>query len=539
MSDRLGRSTSTVPYVGTNRFLAWLEALIANAPQGMAVLDADMRYVLVNDALTVINGMSVEEHLGRTMAEVFPGYADLVVPLLRRVVDTGMPLAGVPIRGETPAQPGVDRTWEVDMYPVDGPDGVRLGVAMNVVETTDQQRQRERLAQLQHLSAALAGAATVDRVAAIVADDTMPDVGAHRTSLVVLGADRLRLLRHTADGVIESSLETDPSPAAAAVRDEHPQSEGTVSDEGVQSVAYPLITPSGTIGALEWSWTQPHTIEGERAVLATTASLCAAALERARLADIRRQLATSFQHSLLPAALPDVTGLELAVRYRASVREAHTGGDWYDAFPRPDGGVVLVVGDVVGHSTSSAAIMSELRHSLRTMLFVLGDPAAALTQVDAMLTHLTREPSVMATVAALCFAPDLTDCTYALAGHPPPLLVDAHGTALQVPPAPGALLGAHLGVPFENARTRMDPGAVLALFTDGVIERRGEDLGKGIARLTAVVAEIAAGVPLDRAAGQIMRAVEDVGTNDDAALLLARRPADSIRVGSDRDGATG
>ena len=539
VSDWPGRSTSTVPDVGANRVLAWLEALIANAPQGMAVLDADLRFVLINHALTVINGLSVEEHLGRTMAQVFPDYADLVVPLLRKVVDAGTPLAGVPIRGETPAQPGVDRTFEVDMYPIDGPDGVRLGVAMNVVETTDQQRQRERLAQLQHLSAALAGAATVDRVAAIAVDDTMPDVGADQTSLVVVGADRLRLLRHTRDGVFESSLESDASPAAAAVREERQQSVGTVSDEGIRSIAYPLMTPNGAIGALEWSWTQPHTIEHERAVLATAASLCAAALERARLADIRRQLATGFQHSLLPVALPDVPGLELAVRYRASVREAHTGGDWYDAFTRPDGGVVLVVGDVVGHSTSSAAIMSELRHSLRTMLFVLGDPAAALTQVDAMLSHLTVEPAVMATVAALCFAPDLTDCTYALAGHPPPLLAGADGTAAQVPAASGALLGAHLDVPFDNAQIRMDPGAVLALFTDGVIERRGEDLGHGMARLAAAIAEIAGDDPLDRAAGQIMGRVEEQGINDDAALLLARRPPGSTEVGSDGQGVTG
>jgi PAS domain S-box-containing protein len=524
VSDRSVR-VPTVPDVGIDRALGWLRALIANAPQGMALLDPDLRYLLVNDALIAINGVPVEQHLGRAIGDVFPEYAHLVVPLFRGVIESGRPLAGVPVRGETPAQPGVDRMWEVDVYPVDGPDGGRLGVAMSVVETTHQQRQRERLAQLQHLSAALAGAATVDRVAAIVLDDTMPDVGAEETSLVVVGADRLRLLRHTRDGVVESLLETDASSAAAAVRDERQQSVGDAADQRVRSVAYPLITPSGTIGALEWSWSRPHSIDDERAVLATAASLCAAALERARLADIRGQLATGFQHSLLPAALPEVPGLELAVRYRTSVREAHTGGDWYDAFTRPDGGVVLVVGDVVGHSTSSAAIMSELRHSLRTMLFVLGDPAAALTQVDAMLAHLTAEPEVMATVAALCFTPDLTDCAYALAGHPPPLVVDADGGARQMSPAPGALLGAHLGVAFDNAHARMEPGTVLALFTDGVIERRGEDLDRGVARLAAAVAGIAAGDPLDRAAGQIIRAVEQDGANDDAALLLARLPA--------------
>ncbi|HSK97923.1 MAG TPA: SpoIIE family protein phosphatase [Euzebyales bacterium] len=501
--------------------LAWLQALIANAPQGMALLDTDLRYVLVNNALSQINGMEVEEHLGRSIQDVFPDYADLIVPLMRNVVETGSPVRGLPIRGETPAQPGVERSWEIDVYPVDAPDGRRLGVALGVAETTREQRQRQRLIQLQHLSAALAGAATVDRLAAIVSDHAMPHVGADETTLVVLSADRLRLYRYAADGIVESFLDADDSPAGAAVRSEQQQFVGD-DGSGGHWVAYPLITPSGTIGALEWYWRRPPGIDEERAVLATASDLCAAALERARLADIRQQLATGFQRSLLPASLPRVQGLELAVRYRASVREAHTGGDWYDALTRPDGSVMLVVGDVVGHSTLSAAIMSELRHSLRTMLFVLGDPAAALTQVDAMLTHLTTEPTVMATVAALCFDPDLTRCTYALAGHPAPLLIDRHGQVALVGGTPGALLGAHLEMPFGNVEAALDPGTVLALFTDGVIERRGEDLDHGIARLAAALATIAADRPLEQAIEDVMRKVEEEATSDDAALLLAR-----------------
>jgi PAS domain S-box-containing protein len=513
-------STLAMPGGGTEQVLAWLQALIANAPQGMALLDTDLRYVLVNNALSRINGLTVEQHLGRSIDDVFPDYADLLLPLMRKVLESGTPVRGLPIRGETPAQPGIERSWEVDVFPVDAPDSTRLGVAVGVAETTREQRQRQRLIQLQHLSAALAGAATVDRVAVIVADHAMPHVGADETTLVVLSADRLRLFRYMSDGVRESSLDSDDSPAGAAVRTA--QQQYVSADGGRQWVAYPLITPSGTIGALEWHWWRPPGIDEERAVLATAAGLCAAALERARLADIRQQLAAGFQRSLLPAALPRVPGFELAVRYRASVREAHTGGDWYDAFTRPDGSVALVVGDVVGHSTLSAAIMSELRHSLRTMLFVLGNPAGALTQVDAMLTHLTLEPTVMATVAALCFDPDLTRFTYALAGHPSPLVVDRHGEVSQVCGTPGALLGAHLQVAYGNLEATLEPGAVLALYTDGVIERRGEDWDQGVARLAAALAKIAADRPLEQAIDEVVRTVEEEGTSDDAALLLAR-----------------
>jgi PAS domain S-box-containing protein len=515
-------SILTMPGGGAEQVLAWLQALIANAPQGMALLDTDLRYVLVNNAMSAINGVTIEAHLGRPFTEVVPQYADLLAPLLAKVTETGTPVRGLPIRSDARAQPGVERSWEMDVYPVDAPDGTRLGVALGVAETTREQRQRQRLQQVRQLSAALAGAATVDRVAAIVADHDMPQVGADMTTLVVLAADRVRLSRYTVGGVQETSLVSDDSPAGSAVREQQQQFITDERDGGTSWVAYPLIAPSGTIGAIEWRWRPARAIDEERTVLATAAGLCAVALERARLADIRQQLAAGFQRSLLPATLPGVPGLELAARYRTSVQEAHAGGDWYDAFTRPDGSVVLVVGDVVGHSASSAAIMSELRHSLRTTLFVLGEPAAALTQVDSMLTHVTAEPAVMATVAALCFDADLTRCRYTLAGHPPPLLVDPDGGVTRLPATRGSLVGAHLQLDYDSHETLVEPGALLALYTDGVIERRGEDVDHGISRLATTVAAIDAREPLGVAADTIMRAM-DSGYNDDAALLLARR----------------
>jgi serine phosphatase RsbU (regulator of sigma subunit) len=128
----------------------------------------------------------------------------------------------------------------------------------------------------------------------------------------------------------------------------------------------------------------------------------------------------------------------------------------------------------------------------------------------------------MATVAALCFDPDLTRFTYALAGHPSPLVVDRHGEVSQVCGTPGALLGAHLQVAYGNLEATLEPGAVLALYTDGVIERRGEDWDQGVARLAAALAKIAAHRPLEQAIDEVVRTVEEEGTSDDAALLLAR-----------------
>lgn len=141
-----------------------------------------------------------------------------------------------------------------------------------------------------------------------------------------------------------------------------------------------------------------------------------------------------------------------------------------------------------------------------------------------MLTHLTSEPTVMATVAAVCFASDLTACTYALAGHPPPLVVDPVTGDVTALDAAGALIGAHLGLGYDNAHAQLAPGAVLALFTDGVVERRGEDLDAGTVRMARALELATTGRSLEQAADAVMRAAQQGGINDDMALLLARRP---------------
>jgi len=133
----------------------------------------------------------------------------------------------------------------------------------------------------------------------------------------------------------------------------------------------------------------------------------------------------------------------------------------------------------------------------------------------------------MATVAALCFEPELDRVTYALAGHPPPLLCHSNGTVVALGETPGALLGAHLGVRYGNRTTTLQRGEVLALYTDGVIERRGETLDDGIDRLASALASSVDAASLDEAADRVMRTVAAEGVNDDAALLLARRPGGS------------
>lgn len=514
-------SASDVPQTVVDTFVTLTE----HAPSGMGLLDRDLRYLAVNPALASNNGIAADEHVGRAIADVFPQYAEVIVPVLESVIATGRTVRSLPIRGETQAAVGIERAWEVDCHAVygTGEHGDRwMAVVLTVTEVTREHRQRQRLVRLQHLSTALTAAGSVDAVARIVTSPTMPRLDSERCALVVVGDDRSRLERYDPAGVIETAAETDDSPAARAIRD---RGQTTVADAdgGVRILALPLVGSDGVVGAVEWTWSDPVDLDREQAVLSTSAALIAVALGRARSADIRRELAASFQRTLLPTSLPVVPALELAVRYRANVQEARAGGDWYDAFTLPDGSTVLVVGDVVGHSVSSAASMSELRHSLRTTMFSYGDPGDALSRVDAMLTHLTAEPSVMATAAIVCVDPNGDTMRYALAGHMPPLLVRRDGEVMTLSESTGALLGAHLGVPSQTSAVSLRAGDMVALYTDGLIERRGEDIGDGLGRLIAALRAAAVDGPLEQVIGPVLRTMIDEPVSDDVALLLARR----------------
>lgn len=121
-----------------------LQAIYDEAPVGLGLLDADLRFTRINAALAEMNGFTVEEHLGHSVWELLPDLKASAEPLLRKVLDSGEVLRGVEISGETPAKPGVRRTWSEVFYPVHGPDGFRRGVGIFCVEITDLKQARER-----------------------------------------------------------------------------------------------------------------------------------------------------------------------------------------------------------------------------------------------------------------------------------------------------------------------------------------------------------------------------------------------------------
>jgi serine phosphatase RsbU (regulator of sigma subunit) len=247
------------------------------------------------------------------------------------------------------------------------------------------------------------------------------------------------------------------------------------------------------------------------------AELEASAAENARLLADQRTVASTLQHSLLPERLPDVSGLELAVRYIAGVEGVDIGGDWYDVLPLDDGHLLFVIGDVSGRGLRAATIMASLRYAIHAYA-AQGDPPASILAKLSRLLDVERD-GAFATV--LCGTIDTAGhrITMASAGHLPPLLV-VDGAADFVRIKTGLPVGVDATVPYESVTITVPEHGTVLVYTDGLIERRGEGLDVGLERLRG----LARGVDgtIDHLLGQVVEDLTEVGADDDTAILGLR-----------------
>lgn len=245
--------------------------------------------------------------------------------------------------------------------------------------------------------------------------------------------------------------------------------------------------------------------------------------ERELLQARRREQesARHLQRSLLAGTLPAAAGLELDVVYRPAVRGLEVGGDWYDAFwLEPGASVGLVVGDVVGRGIDAAATMGQLRSAVRALASTGLGPGALLGALDRYAAR--HEVGRMTTLAYAELHLGDRRLTYACAGHPPPVLGE--------PGVPPRLLWDGRSVPLDvlagagaraEATVTLAPGSVLLLYTDGLVERRGEPVSDGLDRLLAEVAACGSGPP-SALAPAVARALHEPALADDVCLLAAR-----------------
>jgi serine phosphatase RsbU (regulator of sigma subunit) len=237
------------------------------------------------------------------------------------------------------------------------------------------------------------------------------------------------------------------------------------------------------------------------------------------------QLAETLQRSLLGEP-PQVAGLETAVRYLPATRHAQVGGDWYDAFPVPDGSTMLVIGDVAGHDAPAAAAMSQTRGMLRAIAqSVVGSPAAVLTALDAAFTNLgmhTLVTAVVATVDGRRADSGEVTLRWSNAGHPAPVLVCADGSTVLLDRTPDRLLGVSPDVERHDHTVTLHPGETVVFYTDGLVEQRDLLLDEGTAWVVGELKRIGL-EPLDRVCDDLLAGMK-TPIDDDVALLLVRLP---------------
>jgi PAS domain S-box-containing protein len=421
-----------------------------------------------------------------------------------------------------------------------------LGRRVAGMVQADQIATRER--QLQALTTALAAAATVPDAASALLDGMSAMLGTDRAAAFVVRPDdpaHLHLVHQTGyPAAVEAVLGvlplTDALPVAHAALDHTPvwlpdqrawldrypqlaeamECIGVVpADVGRAVAALPLLVEDGLVGAVALGFPTDRTfLPDERASITTVVNLAAQALDRTIAADTRRDIADTLQRGLLPTHLPSVPQLALAARYLPAGVHTAAGGDWFDVTVLDDDHVAIAVGDVVGQGSRAAAVMGQLRSALAAYLLEGRSPAHAITWLSRFARDI--EGARGSTAVCLVLHTGTGALSWARAGHLPPLVLDPAGGARFLDDAHGPVLGLAADLPITEGRTRLEPGCTVLLYTDGLVERRTEDVDDGLDRL-------AEACRTDRTPGPLIQQVLDRTLDgdrpaDDVALVAAR-----------------
>lgn len=289
-------------------------------------------------------------------------------------------------------------------------------------------------------------------------------------------------------------------------------------EAGVSSaLGVPMLSAGDLVGVLQVGSLEPRRFSDEEVkLLQLVADRVALATQVGRTAA-ERAAAGALQRSLLPAALPERPDLELAARYIPG-GSSGVGGDWYDVFALPSGELAIVVGDVVGHGLGAAVVMGRLRSALRAYALEWTDPGEVLRRLDRKALHF--EPGLVATVVYAVLDPGSGRLSASLAGHPPPL-VAVPGRETEFVDLPvDLLIGVEPGIRRRTTTVELPPGALLCLYTDGLVERRDRSPEERLEQLRdTVVVE-----PAEAVCSTLLRGMlAGRAPADDVAILVARR----------------
>ncbi|MDQ4042053.1 MAG: SpoIIE family protein phosphatase, partial [Actinomycetota bacterium] len=488
----------------------------ANAPGGMALVSADGRVLQANRALAQLLGRELGELEGAGWAEiVHPESGDEALAELLAGASSATDIEQRFLHAD-----GRELLMALRVSPLQHRDSEPAQVIVQLEDVTERRRaELERAERLRQEAARVEAEAVANMVrdlqhvsdaalAHLALEDLLPELIGRIGE--ILGADGVAVLLTDPEEEEQLVLRAThgievphPAPAvpvdrsslagraakerrAIVIADLHAEyegAEGELRDRGVRSlVGVPLIADGEVGGVLRLGSRTPHFFDGDAVALLTlVADRAALAIGNARLYDREHRIAETLQRSLLPARLPRLPGVSIAARYMPG--GADVGGDWYDAIALEDGSVGLAMGDVVGHGIEAAALMGELRNSLRAFALDSAAPREVVGRLDRLVKRLSGDQ--MATLLYAVIDPAEGTVRYTCAGHPPPLVLGPDGSVEHLWEGRSPLLGLAGPVDFEEGAMQFADGSTLALYTDGLVEVPGEDLETGLARLRA------------------------------------------------------
>ncbi|MDB5069431.1 MAG: multi-sensor signal transduction histidine kinase [Candidatus Eremiobacteraeota bacterium] len=481
-------------------------------PQLVWTLDRDGTLDFVNEHWVAYTGLSFEESAGEERARAL--HPDDRVEMAQRWREAAVSHEAFELQSRIRrAADGAYRWFHLRAAPAFEADGTPAGWVATAIDIEDRVRAETTLAFLANVSDVLAQAVDEQRLfeeVAHLASRTIADWfavylregGAVRVAalahadpvLLARGVDAARRYPVRADDPIVRIIESghsvlmphvDPEAVRAAAHDERHLAL-TAQFDLASAMVVPLVVRDERVGALllvRGSETAPYS-QSDLRVAEVLAKRVALGYENVRQYRRQQRVADSFQRAALPKSLPRMDGLVLDALYAAASDELSVGGDWYDAFPLPDGRLAITVGDVAGKGLDAAVLMATVRQSIRVAALQGLEPSAILAAAEAALDLEYNDRLVTAFVALV--DPRSWTVAYASAGHPPALVRRPDGTLLSLEGA-----GLPLGAPVDAGRkTRqligIPPGSLLVLYTDGLVEST-RDVIEGEARLRAAL----------------------------------------------------
>jgi phosphoserine phosphatase RsbU/P len=417
------------------RATAVLDPLVETAPVGIAMLDAELRFALVNPALAELSRLPPSAHVGRRLEEVVPHLPTELHEQLQAVLTTGVALRQELVRLPGHGRPGRDLL--VDAFPIrpaGGADGPVLGLGAVVVDVTEQHRlqqfeleaeQLRATAELHHRlleTQRLAGLAEFSYDAVAHASAWSAEMCAllgRADSPATIAESNAHVHPDEFDRVAVCTRTTLATGAPYTIETRMVRTDGKVLEVLLHAEA--IWDGDEVIGM--WGVLQDVTNARAHADKLAAAEQAAQVAWEHALAE--RGTLTRFQQALLPTGLPEVPGATLAADYFAVADRIDVGGDWYDAFELPDGRICLSIGDVMGHDLQAAATMGQIRAVTRGYAAHQPDPGSVLTQLN-RLVFLAYPSDTLISAVVFLYEPTTGRLRWANAGHPHPLV--AHPT---------------------------------------------------------------------------------------------------------------